>query len=537
MALYVEVTGADGDVTELHPSSRRAEDRPQGITCSTARGDGFKNGSFWLPRRADRTYDDIRRYDQVRFIDEQTGDLAWEGYVASEPQTMDTTHRLQVECVGYMQHLKDRKIRALIIDQDLNRWSAGASLMRQVNNFTRTFAAGSIAADQTNGVPNIVQTLDFPTGAAASVNNTYDAGPGLTIGAIYYAWQRITSIPTADANYQWAIYTDSDDAIGSPISSTGNLRAAGPGSGTLAVGAGSRFALIEFLYNAAVAGNGQQRLGWGPLAVYGDQGLPLIGSSQPYGVAASDVIRWIVKTFYPLLNTAGVQDTSWPIHQLRFDDVFGYDALTRINSWHRYGLEVWDDRTLYFAPPDLDTTDWTIDGGDDAHPITASFPGPADDDQPNGIRVKYRDWFGTPLLITPDDDSRLAWDDPEHEATRHGRTVWTDYEFQQPVDRDDAIEVGRLALIEANQNRAPAVFTCLSGEVLNGEGIGREAWRVRAGKTMAIVSHPEDQPRLITETTYTDDDGRLVVNVDNSLATLEGIQDRWMTELEARGLI
>jgi hypothetical protein len=85
------------------------------------------------------------------------------------------------------------------------------------------------------------------------------------------------------------------------------------------------------------------------IAVYGDHGLtthPVTnadGTTEPDGVYASDVIRYLIANYCPLLNAGGVQNTTYPIGHLVFRDrTFPYDAMLTVNSFHRWGLECWE---------------------------------------------------------------------------------------------------------------------------------------------------------------------------------------------------
>ena len=545
MARYVEVHHADGTITELRPDARRAEDRPQNIVHSTARGDGFKTCTFTLERSADREWDDVRRYDGIVLRDEVSGDVAWEGYVSTKPQTMDSTSKSQIECVGYMAHAKDRQISELIVERDLGVWSEPSTLrqaeLANAGHALDNANSGGRPAKDTNLPQLMLQQLRVVTGAGGRGTRSelwFDAGPGNRIAQLFYdfaTYDKGAVAKTLD-NASWnkrLFRSDSDSVYAAGTTALG----AGPGSGYWDAG-GHRYVGLDLWWSAANAVmDGDWQLILRKLAVYGDHGIPLIGDSDPKGVAASAVLRYLVGRHCPMLDPSGILDTTYAIHQLRFADSYPYDAFLVLNGFHRWGLEVWEDRVLHFAPPDLQRVDWQISTSDPRRPITTQFPGPADDEQPNGIRLKFRDFWGGEHVLTPDDEPDLGWPDPEHDATRWGRQVWAPHEISQPTVREDAVLFGQAALLEANQDRAPAIFVVLSGRVLDGAGQDCEAWRVRAGQTAALTSHANDAPRLITETRYEEDTGHLTINVDNALGTYEGIQNRWITELQARNLI
>jgi hypothetical protein len=109
----------------------------------------------------------------------------------------------------------------------------------------------------------------------------------------------------------------------------------------------------------------QQR--YSKIAVYGNHGLTTYpvtnadGTTEPNGVYASDVIRWLIANYCPLLNDGGVQDTTYPIGHLVFRDrTFPYDAMLTVNSFHRWGLECWEGGTVNYGPTDLSDYDWEL---------------------------------------------------------------------------------------------------------------------------------------------------------------------------------
>jgi hypothetical protein len=73
-----------------------------------------------------------------------------------------------------------------------------------------------------------------------------------------------------------------------------------------------RMAVTSAITPAAGTGQTYDRMG-----VYGDHGLTLlpVAGDLP-GVAASDVIKWSAALKAPLLDTSGVQSTTFPIPHL-----------------------------------------------------------------------------------------------------------------------------------------------------------------------------------------------------------------------------
>jgi hypothetical protein len=94
---------------------------------------------------------------------------------------------------------------------------------------------------------------------------------------------------------------------------------------------------LQHYYGATPAGADGARyaIDWSKLALYGSHGLTLRqgDTAEPLGVYASDVIKNIAARWCPLLDTSGVQDTSYVIQHLAFRDrTYPYDAFLESTS-------------------------------------------------------------------------------------------------------------------------------------------------------------------------------------------------------------
>ena len=529
IGLHVAITSADGRITRLHDNSPDPGKRPQGLRFTTARADGFRDCQFRLARRADRDHPDIRLWDEVHVISD-TGEVAWEGYVASRPRQVDDAHAINIECVGWMAATKDHHIAFLGVDRDTARWGPMARSVR-TNRLTSGIGPHDPTGSPDNaGAPAVVLSINTPPTVRQIAEALYDAGAGRTVASIYYA---VTGSGIGNAPWDLRMYSGTND--NEFLDASGSLAVDGLRTGTYRPLTARRFAHLVLDSNGA-SDSAAHEASWTNMAVYGDHSLPTYGD-EPKGLSASDVIGHVIDRYVPQLRRGEIRQTTYPIRHLAPEQpVLPYELMLDVNKYHRFGLEVWENRALHYTSPDLSIHRWEIQTDDPEHPVTVGLQGDTIDGHHNGIAVTYEDFFGGRGRVTPDDDSSLVWSDPGHEATRHGRKVWEEYTAPHRTTRADAIQMARAKLAESNMMLSPGTFTLLSGWVKDRMRIEHPAWKVRAGQTLAYVSHPDDQPRLITETTYDHDSKVLTASVDNALATFEGIVDRWTTELQAAGL-
>ena len=254
---------------------------------------------------------------------------------------------------GYGALLKDAEASMVFVDRDLTRWQ-GPSTQEQIDQSGSYNAQGAqVAADPTSSLPALACMITGAWGAAPGlplVEAWYDAGPNNVIGSLYYAWQKNAITDNTDTHWNWfALLANQNHSSGWTLDSTGNLRAAGPGTGTLtATASNRRFGLLQLYYTvAAGSSNSLYAIYWTTLAVYGNHGLTGRGAS-PTGFYPSDIFGWALAQV-PGLQTGTVQqtDSSGFIipHYVQYLpvtlDVMVTDMAT-IQGWH-WG--VWESQT------------------------------------------------------------------------------------------------------------------------------------------------------------------------------------------------
>lgn len=541
--LIVVITDADGNTKTLDSHATVPGDRPRGIQFGTQQGSGFLTASFTLACPIDEERTDINILDDVQFVGTD-GDVAYEGFVAAMPRSLDAGGEatLTVSCAGWIATAGGEPISMIFGDRDLSQWR-GAAVGRIVDLLSANFmqpAAPTVVPDGTTG--RAALSLQHADEWAAPIQPIaeawYDAGPGNTISAIY--WDAINAGQSDPANWDLYVRTTATDDFAIVNASSGDQWGSVPISGFLVDPNPVRYAVITFAHPATPGGGSgyvyamQMR----DVAVYGDVDLIRQTGDQPYGVTASDVIRWTAARACPLLNTAGVRDTDHAIRQLAFRErTKPYDIFLKVNSYHLWQLGVWEGRTLHFAPVDLTDWDWEI-----RHDVSGTAIGLQGDEYTelrSAIVVEYTDVAtGRSEVLLPADHPELRDTNPDNPYNRHG-WYWPGepYVVPFPTTQADALELGRIQLLEDNQLKAPGSFTERYA-VLDRAGIPQPPWKVRAGHRVRLTStaNLSDRPRLVLETAYDHSTRTVTIGVDSTLRLLNAAVDRVQTALQAAGL-
>jgi hypothetical protein len=438
LRLFPEVTTAAG--VKYRWDGPAAADLARGITFNTKRGDGFAEGAATLARRIDRDYVDLNLFDDFALVGVD-GSIAYEGRVTAAPRSLADVQSVAVQVAGWMSHAKDVKLTEIYVDRSYDNWQP-ASIQRRANLVgTLAVEDASTAPDPATGQPSLVMAHqgNWALNAAPAVEAWYDSG-GIPIAQVYYAWKKNGNINAADTNWTWQLGLATDDIASNPTGS-GNLRATGPGTGTLAASRTDQdFAVAQLFYANVAAGSANMvyEIDWTCLAVYGQHGLTLRGTADAtnaQGVYAADVIRDLVRRWCPRLNSGGVQDTTFVIPHLRFlERTYPYDAMLEVNKYHNWDLAVWENKTVYFRPIDLSTYDWEVRLSD--YGTTVDLQGDSTDNLANGIVVQYEDVAtGKTRTIDPSTHPELVDTSPDNPANIHGLTVWTEIQLSTPTNR------------------------------------------------------------------------------------------------------
>jgi len=537
LELAVEVTDAAGVRTRWDPNDADAGNRPQGLTFNTKRGEGFAEAGVTLSRRIDRDYVDLNLFDDVAFFGAD-GSTAYEGRVAAQPRSFSQEHSISVQLAGWMSHARDRPFTAIFVDRDLGVWEA-PSRGRQAALLAANFGINTFdaARDTANGSPALVMKLD---GAWISpyvpiTEPLYDAGPGNKISSVYLSSEGGAGV-ASNATFNFSVTGGNDDVTFDVTS--GDLWAGTNTANYYSISPARRFIALQFQYPTTPGGadGASFTLGARNLALYGDHGISVIGADDPKGVPASEVIKWIASRYCPLLSTEGVQDTTWPIPHLTFrDQTDPYDAFLAVNAYHLWELAVWEGKTLTYGPADRLDYDWEVRPASDFG-AEVDLQGDSTEDLANGIVVEFTDVAtGAKNTLTPDDTTDLADTDPGNPVNSHGLTRWTKISLSSSTTAAAAVQIGRAALTEFNSPKSPGTIT-VTGHLRDRAGHWQQAWKVRAGDTIAITDHPNDSPRLVTETSWNHDSKQMTITVDSAAKRLDAVLDRIGLAFTAGGL-
>lgn len=535
LELAVEVTNATGVRTRWDPNATAAGNRPQDLSFSTKRGEGFADASVTLARRIDRDYVDLGLFDDVTFFGAD-GSVAYEGRIAALPRSFSQAHSISVQLAGWMSHARDQPFTDIFVDRDLSAWTTPSRARRAVilaaNFGIHKF---EVARDTTGTTPALVLSID---GAWTSpylplAEAVYDAGTGNQIGSVYVWTNGGTNVA---GNTAFNLYVQGGPGDSAPDLTSADYWTTGLDTAQYVTIGPRRFISLTFQYTATPAGadGATLSLGLRNLAVYGDHGLPLSGD-DPKGVVASDVIRYVTGHYCPKLNVGGVIDTTWPIPHLVFKEPTDpYDAFLAVNAFHLFELGVWENKTLTFAPVDRTDYDWEVRLSDFG--VDVSLQGDSTEELANGMMVELTSvTTGAKDILTPDAYTDLADTNPDNPVNSHGLTRWAKISLSAPTTTAAATQIGKAALAEFNAPKAPGTIT-VTGHLRDRAGHWQQGWKIRAGDTVAITDHPNDVPRLITETSWNHESKQLTITVDSTAKRLDAVLDRIGLALTAGGL-
>jgi hypothetical protein len=519
--LFVEVTASDGtkyrwDANQL-PGSR-----PQNLSFRTKIGEGFSDASLQLARRIDLDYPDGNLVDSVA-ITGADGSIAYEGFVAAQPRDLSDTHSIGLTFAGWMASAKFRTFAEIYTDRDASQWGE-APIERKAANLGAGVSMGDFSYNAGQGglvcaLPN--QALGIQTIAEA----WYSAPPGCTVAAIGYQGTT-TSLPAGWVQRFVAgdVRTGGTDNYAATLDNTVRSFGLSP----------VRRYIAHWTYSNGTAATpaAGANTAFSKLAAYGTSltlrtGDPL----EPPGIYLSDILTNIAQRFCPMLDTSGVQTNNYVVQHAAYRDrTTPYDAFLDLNKYALWHLGVWDNRQLVYRPYDLTDYDWEIRTDDQG--TTFSPQGPSTDSLFNGVEVTYTDPLtGVTDTITPETHPELADTSSTNPWNTHGVNAWKPITLSTPALLAQAVLLGQVALADQNRPKAPGTIS-VTGYVRDRAGNPQPGWKVRAGDTIAITNFPNDQPRLIVETNWDDEQKQLQISVDKPFALLDAYLDRLANGLE-----
>ena len=290
LGLHAELVFPNGTTTRWDSDAVDARNQPTGISFKTSRYNGFTDCNLTLNRRIDQDYPDLGLLEGLNLIGYDAS-VAYEGWVAALPRSLQTTPQIGVQAQGWMAHAKDQTFIECYVDRDLSKWrQMGIAL--NAGQITSKFAPSSMSvANDQSFQPALIATVTGPWGTEGMPDvEAWWGQPGVTIGSIYAAWSKTSTILSADTNWKWRVDLADNDAAGG-LQEGAELRSPGPNvTTTTATTATRAYGRIVLAYTTSSASTSAFTVYWSKVAVYGTHGLTKHGE-EPGGFYVSDIIR------------------------------------------------------------------------------------------------------------------------------------------------------------------------------------------------------------------------------------------------------
>ncbi len=539
-SLTLVVDRLDGTQVRWGPQEPEGWKIPQGLSFSTGTPGGFTDLTCELLRRIDIDQDDENLLGDVTVYG-PGAEIVWQGRFKEFPRQTGHGNTTTPGAEGWVAHLRDdASFRDIYVDRDLTRWQ-GPGVAESLALTAAAFSpvAATIVPDLSAASLKTGISDTWVVGARPMCEPFYDA-QAIPIGSLYYAWKRdTTTVDNADANWAWQALLSTNDT-NTAFDTTGSLRAAGPGTGTLTATTSTKlFAVLQFYYGTSggIAGT-DYAIYWTCLAIYGNHGLTKRGSESATaakGFYASDVIPHVLSNAAPLLNyTTGtdgtIVNTSTVLEQLCFlDPTTAEEAVKKVNNVHLFDWGVWENRTFSFKAPD-DSDPWQVRIGDGVY---FKADGPTGDETFNGVVVKYTDPAGQTRYVGPTGATKVHATDAsllDASATNPVNKAgipkkWALLELSDPNTLAGATAVGAVFLLDRAQPQRRGELE-ITGFVTHPVKGKRPAWAVRAMDYITITDTTNTDistPRRIIATKYDHDSRKLTATLDNNAHTLESL--------------
>ena len=534
LRLHIEAITPSGRYYRWGSDEPNAENIFSGLRFSSTIPGGFESMDCVLPRKPGVDYKDLERLSTIRVIG-PGGDVAWEGRLERTPQTSGEQMTITASCVGWQAHLEDNKdAKEIYVDRDLSHWG-GPSVQRKIDVIAGNFVASdpSVVPDDAPGQASLETSFRDTWGATTlpSAEASY-LSRGIPIGSLYYAWKRNSWVSSgADPNFTWATYL-SDDDLYSAVNASGDLQAAGPGTGTLtATTTTRRVAAAHHGYGiAGGSANAFYAIWWTCLAVYGTHGLTKRGTAtatSAQGFYASDVITHAVTKFAPLLKIGTIQATDFIIPHLVFlESTTGGEIVRQSNRFHLYDWAVWEDKKFSYYKRGAVGRKWRAR----IAPAQLEETGSQVDRLWESVIVQYQDVDGSTKTVGPPgsgadtETADLKDSDVDNPANVLGITR-REKLVMGVGTAASATEVGKRFMAEQKLLDRSGRAT-LVGHVTDDKGILHPAWRVRAGDTIVFVDAADTSERRIIKADYDHASRTTSIDLDAPPEGLDAVLER-----------
>lgn len=513
----------DGTAVRWDAASSDSQMRLQDVQFSTESGKGCSGASVTLTRPPDKEYADLKLLNELQLYTPQ-GKCVYEGRAQGVPSAENWTF----DADGWWTHGEQRKFVDLIVDRDMGAWGESRLDRRLI------LAALGCPMDKDYSVTNESGGIVF----------TGQAGTSIVTGS---STDRMYVTPTGTLASQ-IMYQGTEANVGNvqaaALSSDDNPAVSSPATVSLTLDDTLRSATITdpapyLMLNVLATGThtpgatAALNRTYTQLAVYGGTGITTIArTDEPDGFAASDGIRYLAGKYAPKWDLTGVESTSYPIPQgVWRSPVTTCDAIQEMNAYHLWKLGVWPGRKLVFAPYDFTVADWQVKDG--VNGVTVNAQGDTTENVFNGCAVNYTDFAGVQQRVTPTESTDLSDTSDWIAANQWGDTAWMEIDISWPVVQADAVQIGAIALAEANRARRPATIT-VPYHIQDMQGAWHPCSEVWADQTISVMNHFSPTPRKITSTSWSNH--QLTITTDNAIDTLSAFNTRMTGALSAAGL-
>lgn len=522
--INAEIVLPNGERIRWDAASPDLGNRPLAPAFETESGRGFSSGSVVLRRPTDRDYPELGLLNEL-ILRSATGTVVYQGRARGIP----VADEFSLDCDGWFSATEQREITDLIIDRDGSAWESitDARKAAQMSGSSWIYDADYSTTTERGAI-----VFTGSTGKSIPANSTaevaYRAPAGCRLATFAYTGTQANTTSVAAAT----LTTGGDDMT------------TGTGSVSLTLDGLPRNANLSTLPTTLVLGARSSALHTPPAAspftrritpaVYGQTSVPITNRGDGLtGFTASDGIRYLANRWSPKLDTSGIESTTYLIpHGVWRDPTTPGDAMRQLNSYHLWRLGVWEDRRLDFKPYDLSVADWQVAAGVDG--VRVDYQGDTTENVYNGVAVTFTDLTtGESRRLTPTEATGLRDQSDWIAANQWGDEAWLSLAISWPCTADDAVEIGSVALANANQARRPSTITA-PAYIRDMNGTYWPSSYVRADQTILVTNQHTPTPRLITRTSWSDHS--LTITTDDAIDTMEALNQRVTGALSARGL-
>jgi hypothetical protein len=522
--LSVKIEALNGNVYTFGARESDAGSVPYDISWGTQNPGGFADASVTLMRSPWFSSEEIPLFATVTI---SGNEVKYKGRLRSAPRGDSESVTLELE--GLSAQLDDNSFWMMLgVHNDFGEWQ-GPAVQRQINlaAVNITPQANVNVEQDTTGLSALATRLDgtWATTAGATCEAWLDTA-NMPIGSIYYSWKRSADINSADVLWNWFVMLSDDDVL-TTLNSSGNLRAAGPGSGSVTAGGTRSFATVQMYYADDVAtAVGLSTIWWLGLSVFGDHGLtPTAIGDGRYGLETGDVVFFCIAD--NSIEAEYIEETTFvaphvvhegtPRELIEEMSAFGLDDGT-IPDWGFY------ENGFFWRSADSHGRTWRVNRNQMA---TATDEGPDSDALCKAVVITYTDGAGKQLSVGPpfsgaDYETGDLWDTTEANRAPTERIKVRDAGI---TTQGGAVLIGQALLRESNNQPRKGAVT-ITGDIENDAGGIGHASDVRACDRIVIVDDEEPEEQRIVSTSYNHTDQICTANVGVAPANIETLLAR-----------